>query len=497
MKEIKITFKNYALVKDQEYNLTESTVLFMRGPNERGKTTFLHGLETLMTITDDKVNPVRNGQEDGYIIGTLPGVDGQIYTVRYDFDNKGNKKFRFIRPDGTKVSSIKEMRSMFNYTPFTASDWLSLSLTEKGRQEQRAIFTKLLSEEEREKLAEIDLQVSPSGSKFTERTALNKKIDIKKAIVDTHVLTDEENKILSNGTEGRKLLDEINVRYDEVSRILEESSSALTDLTVSRNNYKNLKENHSKSKANLEKDIERLKAELKEKEDALIKENDEFDKLSKTYDSDIANLEKKVDEKYIKQLSDEFNGYQKENPDKTITFVYGLKARKERGEAFIKSYDAIIEKKESWKKDQEELDKLREEEKKLTKDIETLRDDRKNIIKNSKNIPAGWSMDEDYVYFEGIPYKETDISTSRSIRGIAELMIHINKAPIMIMGDAEGLGYPVLEQLNELAKENNRIMIFAEHDRNADDVELVCYDEIKPSDDNSNTKKDSGKSSLF
>ena len=252
---------------------------------------------------------------------------------------------------------------MFNYTAFTASDWLALSLTEKGRQEQRAIFTKLLSEEEREKLAEIDLQVSPSGSKFTERTALNKKIDIKKAIVDTHVLTDEENKILSNGTEGRKLLDEINVRYDEVSKILEESSSALTDLTVSRNNYKNLKENYSKSKANLEKDIERLKAELKEKEDALIKESKEFEKLSKTYDSDIANLEKKVDEKYLKQLADEFNGYQKENPDKTITFVYGLKARKEKGEAFIKSYDAIIQKKESWKKDQEELEKLREEEK--------------------------------------------------------------------------------------------------------------------------------------
>lgn len=48
----------------------------------------------------------------------------------------------------------------------------------------------------------------------------------------------------------------------------------------------------------------------------------------------------------------------------------------------------------------------------------------------------------------------------------------------MIMGDAESLGFEVLEELVEIAKEHNRIMVFAEHDRTMDDVELICYDEL-------------------
>ena len=58
-------------------------------------------------------------------------------------------------------------------------------------------------------------------------------------------------------------------------------------------------------------------------------------------------------------------------------------------------------------------------------------------------------------------------------------MMKINKSPIMLMGDAESLGFEILNELEQQAKEHGKIMIFAEHLRSADELKLVCYDDIE------------------
>ena len=58
-------------------------------------------------------------------------------------------------------------------------------------------------------------------------------------------------------------------------------------------------------------------------------------------------------------------------------------------------------------------------------------------------------------------------------------MIRVNQSPIMLMGDAESLGYEVLNQLDAVAKENGKIMIFAEHVREVEERRLICYDDME------------------
>jgi acyl-CoA synthetase (NDP forming) len=58
----------------------------------------------------------------------------------------------------------------------------------------------------------------------------------------------------------------------------------------------------------------------------------------------------------------------------------------------------------------------------------------------------------------------------------------------MLMGDAESLGYEILDELDAYAKEQGKIMIFAEHIRSKETLELVCYDNIVI--EHSNKKKD-------
>ena len=120
-----------------------------------------------------------------------------------------------------------------------------------------------------------------------------------------------------------------------------------------------------------------------------------------------------------------------------------------------------------------DLKNLQSKAEELTKRIEDLRQEKKDIISNSKNIPARWEEDE-YVTYDGLPFYETDISASKAVRAITKLMIHINKAPIMLMGDAEKLGYKVLNELKQIADDNNKIMIFAEHNRQSTELKLYA-----------------------
>ena len=161
-----------------------------------------------------------------------------------------------------------------------------------------------------------------------------------------------------------------------------------------------------------------------------------------------------------------------------------------KGKRIVQRYNSLLSIVEHNNISTTDLKNLQSKAEELTKRIEDLRQEKKDIISNSKNIPARWGIEDEYVTYDGLPFYETDISASKSVRAIADLMIHINKAPIMLMGDAEKLGYKVLNELKQIADDNNKIMIFAEHNRQSTELKLVCYDEMEipetPSNDTSN-----------
>lgn len=485
MQEVKIVAKNYGVLPDGEYNLHNGTIFFLKGPNNVGKSTFLHLLQAIMEVSDDKVNPVKFGDaHEGFVIGSLPGADGKIYQVRYDFNTEGKKTFRFIREDGTKVSTIGEMRAIFNYNHITATDWMTMSQTEAGRKKQRETFISMLSEEERKELNDIDAKINgKTGAWFISRTTTNSEIAVLEGQIKAHIHNEEQRKLLATGNDIKKLRDELLVDRDKYKNIIEDSKVGIVQLESAQKELKTIEDNHTKSSDDLDTEIAELEKKLVEKKAAKIL-------LDKTYNEDITIATKAVEEfskvvdiNIINNARLQLNG-EPEKDDMGVMIAYdkprikGIVERLVIGEKMVKDYEALVTQKAEWSKTEVELKEKRLKAELLTKDIEEARKRKKTIIKDSKNLPSRWDIEDEYITYDGIPFTESDISMSKAIRAIAELMININDAPIMLMGDAEVLGYPILAELKALAVEHDKIMVFAEHDRDVSDIELVCYEDM-------------------
>ena len=82
MNDLILNFKNYAILPNGEYDLSDGSIFFVEAPNNSGKTTFLHALQALMEVKDDKINIVKFGEKEGEITGWIPGADGAKYQVK-------------------------------------------------------------------------------------------------------------------------------------------------------------------------------------------------------------------------------------------------------------------------------------------------------------------------------------------------------------------------------------------------------------------------------
>lgn len=474
MSELRINVHNYGLAPNAEYNMESGTIFFFRGMNNSGKTTMLNLVRSVMEVKDGKTDIVRHGETEGQAFGSIPGADGLQYQFRYDYDKEGNQKFKFIRPNGTTIKTIGEMRAIFGYNHITVSDWMDMSKTEPGRKKQREQFISMLSEQDKEQLKDIEAKINgKDGTLFTKRTNAKAMVATLEEQGKKHVHTPEDQAILSGGNKIKPLLDSLKADKEKLEKVVNESAVNMEKLSNARKGKQSLMDDNEAFNVTIDEEIAELERKLEAKRKSKADTNKACSETITKYDKDITELEKQVDEKTITEAKVALSG----DPEgKTKEEVHGVTMRLEKGQEIQTRYVALLAKNEEWVKSEKELQAKRKEVENLNTEIDELREKKKTIIKNSKDIPDRWGIEDDGVTYDGQPFTMEDISLSKATRAIAELMIHVNKAPVMIMGDAECLGYPILRELNEIAKEFDRIMIFAEHDRTIDDIELVCYD---------------------
>ena len=473
MSDIHIIFKNYKLLKEGEINLKEGSIFFVQGQNNKGKTSMLNLLRSIMEVKDSTVNPVSFGQEEGFATGVIPGADGNLYHFRYDFNVEGKSKFTFIDFEGKVIKGITQMRSIFNYTHFTVEEFFDWSKSEPGRKKQRDILMNLLSEDERSRITEIDLKVNPTNGSIVEsRKLVGVDVDFLKKKIDNNIITDEQLNLLKSKNKIEDLYITIKKEKEDLELILSKSGTNLERI-------EELKEDNEKAKAkDIEKrqlfvyEISELEKKLNEKKEAFALYKKQVESELKESQEKIDNLTKDTDVEYLNQVKLKLNGDGTEkNP--------GLNKRLEIGQ---QKKDEII--KIEVLNNQKVADKTEYDKKLKTfndydKEIKDLRDEKKSIIQNSPSIPDGWEINSDYITINNIPFVESDISKSQATKAIAELMMRVNQSPIMLMGDAESLGYEVLDQLDAAAKDNGKIMIFAEHIREIEERRLICYDDME------------------
>jgi len=471
--EVKIAFKNYKLLKDGEMNLSNGSIFFAQGPNNVGKTSFLNLIQAIMEVKDETVNPVTFGEQTGFSTGSIPGADGRIYQYRYDFNVDGKAKFQFIDEDNKVIKSVGEMRAIFNYTHFTMEEFFDWSKTVPGRKKQREIFMNLLSEKERIDILEIEQKVDATNGEFVaSRRALNTEIDFLKKKVDTSILTLEEKTLLKQKDEIISTVAELETTKETIEKLIngvsgtvERRKSITEQLTQLKDANTEYVTNHNKQIDDIDAQILALEKKRKENEEALSN-------VVSIYDEKKTNLETE-----LKTLN-ESGSISVEEIDAKTAELTTITERIKKGKEYKDAILVLETKVGNVDFEKEQLEIKTKQANDFDAKITTLREKKKDIIKNSQYIPLGWSLGDDCVTINGIPFMETDLSKSQATKAIAELMMRINKAPVMLMGDAEALGYEVLDELLATAKETGKIMIFAEHVRTANELQLVCYDDL-------------------
>lgn len=473
MSDIHISFKNYKLLKEGEINLKEGSIFFVQGQNNKGKTSMLNLLRSIMEVKDTTVNPVTFGENEGFATGVIPGADGHLYEFRYDFNVDGKSKFTFVDYEGKVVKGITQMRSIFNYTHFTVEEFFDWSKSEPGRKKQREILMNLLSEDERNRINEIDLKVNPTNGTIVEsRKSVGVDVEFLRKKIENNIISEEQLSLLRSKENVENLYNSIKKEKEELELILSRSGSNLERIEELKENHEKAKSKDIEKRKEFENEIAELERKLNEKKEAYVIYKNHIESELKESQLKIDNLTKDTDIDYLNQIKLKLNGDGTEkNP--------GLSKRLETGQ---KKKDEIIQievlnaQKEKDKSDYAiKLKKYND----YDKEIKELREEKKSIIQNSTNIPNGWEINSDYITINDIPFVESDISKSKATKAIAELMMRVNQSPIMLMGDAESLGFEVLDQLNAVAKENGKIMIFAEHVRDIDERRLICYDDME------------------
>jgi hypothetical protein len=345
----------------------------------------------------------------------------------------------------------------------------------------------MLTADERQELDDIEAQInSKDGILYTSRATLNSSVTTLEEQVKAHVLSDEDKAILKNGENAKKLIAVLEKELAEKELIFDGSKDKMKRHAEIDGLMLELKTTYDADIIEIDDDIKELEEKLRLKREKRANTVKVYEARITGFNEEMTVLEKDLDVDMLKQLELEIYGSPLTNGDGSALStedyakrVKGLKERIKTGKDIVTRYGQILVRKEEWATTELQLKQKKELADKADKNIIELRNRKVELIKNSKGIPDRWGITDDYVTFDGVPFAKDDISTSKAVRAIADLMMRMNDTPIMLMGDAESLGYPILDELHTIAEENERIMVFAEHDRQVDDMQLVCYDEME------------------
>lgn len=428
--EIPLNFHNYKLLKDKSFNLSGSYIYFIEGSNDKGKTSFLDALSSLMLAKNTVDEPVTRGELDGHIEGTIPGADERSYLVKFSF-SKDKEKFVVVDPNGIIIDKVTDIRSIFKYTHFTASEFLNLSLSSEGRKKQREIILNILPDDSKNDYLKSK---SLEKSSYDERTKIKNHLETAKRIAEQGSLNDADKELLKKEIE---INDSLLLRKEQLSKawLLEQQ------------------------KSNIDSFIQLLSSTVLPAS-AKVKEilKDKFDGIEDTFIGIIRELEE-----------------EKENIKFDLT-IEEIKQRIANGETLRDKIVAIKQKDESYQLAVKNKKTYETEYLSLSDKIDKERKKQKDIIVNAKLPISNLEINDDGITIDGFSFNESQICKSSAIKVVAGLMCNINKSPILLMGSADELDFDSLNSLLEIAEKHNKVMIFDSVVKTNQEIQVVGYD---------------------
>ena len=492
--EIRLSFHNYKLLKKEEFNLSGSHIYFVKGPNEKGKSSILFALRAAMEIKDETFQKVTVGEVDGVNEFTIPGPDGKMYNIVYEFTDS-TTKFVIFDEEGNKISKITDMRNIFKYNHVDATSFIGWSKTAEGRRKQKEYILELLPSDSYLQYKECE---NKETELFDKRTKANKELEGANLLCKNEELTTEEKDIQRNLKAAEKQLKEREIELAELTQVdtkLTEIINSMIQLEAKINRVKNdhdvfVRGTEASNKVcsdNItyyEKQIKELEAKIVEEKKSIEKGQKDIDKRKKEVDSLIA-----PDEKELLSLIDQrkiLEGNKgKPDPEKVGKLTLSV----ENGRAYVNKAKNLTDKLIKYDGFKAKSDILTESVENLTKEITKLRADKEKIIVEGKFPVENLSFDEDgYLTINGLRFDEHQTCESDTILIVAQLLCKMNITPIQILGDASLLDYNKLDKLYDIAEQNGKIMFVDEIDRTLDKLVIVGYEKKNKEEQKKPTK---------
>jgi len=481
--EIKLTFHNYKLLRKEEFTLQGSHIYFIKGCNEVGKTSILTALRASMEMKDDTPQKVTLGETEGCNEFTIPGPDGKMYNIVYEFTDS-TTKFVIFDEEGNKISKITDMRNIFKYNHVDATSFIGWSKTAEGRRKQKEYILELLPS--KSYLDYKDLE-NKEKELFDQRTKVNKDLDDTNLLKKNEELTGEEREIQKNlkkaeeqlklrETELKGLTEVDNKISDVVTQMIQVQAKIdkiNNDALVYLNNLKNLNTTATSNIKEYENRIKELQTKI-EIEKTLIVTNT---KAILTKENQVKDLIS-PDEKELLTLTDqkkvlELQKGSGEDKDKVAKLTVSV----ENGRAYVNKAKTLTDKLVKFDGFKTKSDTLTEKVENLTNEITKLRKDKETIVKEGEFPVENLSFDEEgYLTINGLRFDEHQTCESDTILIVAQLMCKMNITPIQILGDASLLDYKKLDKLYDIAEANGKIMFVDEIDRTLDKLVIVGYE---------------------
>lgn len=446
----KLQLVNFQVIKEFTGDF-DGNVYFITGDNELGKSTILKAIGAMLTGERDAV--LRNGEEKGFA-KMIVGDDGEEYEIELRYTKANPRGTLSIKQKTTGVRSdnVSMLQKIFGYTDFDAVEFSRWSDTADGRRKQIEVVKSLMPENVRNRIAEIDTEVTTTKEQRKQANAEVKTYttiaaqaekQLQPGDVEKYTTKMDITALMEEQAENAKLIEKAKtVRAAHQQRI-----EQLAGLPARREEAANI---YNSKIAELEQAMQDAKAE--------------YDRMMKQIDADQADWYQRKEncENWLAE-------YEKNNPETTDT-ADQLRAAERHNQKV-----ALVE---DYNNKRRQADAAKEIANGFQTKLAELAKEREQLVSSAKLPIDGLTFTDDGLQLNGVPFAPGNVSDSQIMEVATKLIIASNPTvKVFRIARGESLGAKRLQTIIDIAKANGFQGFVEEVRRGQDDLIIEEYEE--------------------
>lgn len=441
----KIELLNFQVIEKFEADF-EGNVYFITGDNELGKSTLLKAIGALLTGERDEV--LRTGASKGFA-KMIVGDDGEEFDVALSFTENNPRGTLTIKQKSTGMQSnnVSMLQKIFGYQDFDAVEFSRWSETAEGRRKQIAVVKSLLAPEIRERINNLETELSELKD---ERTGANRDVKTLQTFakeIDAQITPSELEKYAAPID-----ITDLIEKQKANAALTEKAKTVRTSLSQRIEQLAEIPERLAREDAHYQNELERIDkkvADAKLAYEMAVKDADaaRLD-AEEIHKKEVEFIEAKRAELETRKTNCEtwLADYEKNLP-----VIESANTMLANADAHNKKYALVCQ----FKEKHQQLNDAEAKVAAIEDKIKSLSLEHAGLILNSKLPVDGLTFNEDGLELNGIPFVPGKVSDSQIMEVATKLIIAANpNVKVFRIARGESLGAKRLETIIDFAKRN-------------------------------------------